>query len=134
MRKAGALLRETVRRGGGDGRGANSQLVTLGIERMQSSRWQKVAQLEDDLIDAYLAACDSAGEEVTHAGLLRYVGDQIKAERQKAVKEDVQESDTVEADIGEVVEQCTSETRDKRGRSCQEEEGRQVGNSFNYGG
>ena len=52
MRKAGALLRETVRP-----RGAGNRLLPDDIEKKQSSRWQKVAQIEDELSHRQARCC-----------------------------------------------------------------------------
>lgn len=39
---------------------------------MQSSRWQRVAQVPTRVINDHATRCDLAGDELTTAGLLRY--------------------------------------------------------------
>lgn len=60
---------------GGRGRKEKSHDVTflsdLGIERMQSSRFQKIAQLPDEEFEAWVSSCRDSGEELTQAAALR---------------------------------------------------------------
>ncbi len=71
-RQLGAMLPEVT---GGRGRKEKSHDVTflsdLGIERMQSSRFQKIAQLPDEEFEAWVSSCRESGEELTQAAALR---------------------------------------------------------------
>ena len=52
--------------------GATS-LNDFGIEKNQSSRFQKIARLPDDEFEAWIDDCRSSGEEMTQAAVLRLV-------------------------------------------------------------
>lgn len=47
------MLAGTVRRGGR----SNSQLESLGLDHNQSSRWQKLANIDDDTVFGYVGEC-----------------------------------------------------------------------------
>lgn len=78
-RKAGEMLAGMEKRDGGDAMKARSHDVTevsppslsdLGIDKMQSSRWQREAAVDDETFEAYLASCREEQREITQAGLL----------------------------------------------------------------
>ena len=46
-------------------------LDDLGIDKMQSSRWQKEASVSEDAFDEYLHECFEQSREVTQSGLLK---------------------------------------------------------------
>jgi N6-adenosine-specific RNA methylase IME4 len=46
-------------------------LSDLGIERMQSSRWQTIASLPEDVFEEYIQEVKAEGKELTSAGLVR---------------------------------------------------------------
>jgi hypothetical protein len=83
--KAGGILRDmkdTKQRAGSGGdytNGASSLNVTklqdLGVSRMQSSRWQKLSDIDPMIIDAYTRSARANGEEVTTTGLLHALHD-----------------------------------------------------------
>ena len=60
---------------GGRGRKEKSHDVTflsdLGIERMQSSRFQKIAQVPEEQFEEWICDCRALGEELTQAAVLR---------------------------------------------------------------
>ena len=65
---------------GGD-RKSQSQAVTLrdlGIERMQSSRWQQEAEVPDDEFEAYIERTKAAKEELSSEGVLRLIRQDAK--------------------------------------------------------
>lgn len=76
-RKAGEMLA-----GMDDSRGKNQHttkdgdsvlppsLSELGIDKQQSSRWQREASVDDETFEKYLLSCREPGREVTQAGLL----------------------------------------------------------------
>jgi ParB family chromosome partitioning protein len=76
-RKAGEMLAQMD-----DSRGKNQHkrkdgdsvlppsLDELGIEKQQSSRWQREAAVDEDTFLEYIFACQAEGREVTQAGLL----------------------------------------------------------------
>ena len=79
-RKAGEMLAVMDKRDGGDAMKARSHDVTevappslsdLGIDKMQSSRWQRASRVASDDFEAYLRDCQKHGREVTQAGLLK---------------------------------------------------------------
>ena len=69
-RKAGGILASTVRRGG-DAMAGSSAPLPEGITWSQSSRWQKLHRLDEELLAKYLQATAEHQEEVTVAGLMR---------------------------------------------------------------
>ena len=78
-RSMGKLLCEIDKRDGGDAMKARSHDATevvppslsdLGINKTQSSRWQREAAVNDETFDNYLAQCRQDGREITQAGLL----------------------------------------------------------------
>ena len=80
-RQLGRLIPETVQRGGDQRPEAKSHDVTLhqmGINNMQSSRWQLEATVPDEVFSKYVRETNDAGEEITSAGLQR-VARQIQA-------------------------------------------------------
>jgi phage N-6-adenine-methyltransferase len=46
-------------------------LDDLGIDKMQSSRWQREAKVDEETFEQYVTACTEKGVEVTQAGLLK---------------------------------------------------------------
>jgi hypothetical protein len=76
-RKAGEMLAVMEKnKGGGDQSTGNGvlpvpSLEDLGIEKMQSSRWQREAAVAEETFEEYLASCEADRREVTQAGLLK---------------------------------------------------------------
>jgi hypothetical protein len=75
-RKAGEMLAGMEKNPGTRNEpGGNSvlppKLEDLGIDKMQSSRWQRASRVEPDDFEAYLRDCQKQGREVTQAGLLK---------------------------------------------------------------
>jgi hypothetical protein len=78
-RKAGEMLAAMEKRDGGDAARARSHDVTelppsledLGIDKMQSSRWQREANVPEQKFEEYLTLCRDERREVTQAGLLK---------------------------------------------------------------
>jgi len=89
-RQLGVMLPE-VTGGKGGNKASNTMLLgDLGIERMQSSRFQKIAQLPDEEFESWVSGCREAGEEMTQAAALRlaseYLADPIgRPERELCV-------------------------------------------------
>ena len=74
-RDMGLMLPE-VTGGRGGNKASNTMLLgDLGIERMQSSRFQKIAQLPDEEFEAWVSSCRESGEELTQAAALRLAAD-----------------------------------------------------------
>jgi hypothetical protein len=48
------------------------RLTDLGITKSQSSRWQGVAAIPEDVFERYIAETDEASQEITTVGLVRY--------------------------------------------------------------
>ena len=76
-RRAGELLAVMEKNpGGGDRITGNGVLPVpslddLGIDKMQSSRWQREAKVDEETFEQYVTACTEKGVEVTQAGLLK---------------------------------------------------------------
>jgi hypothetical protein len=90
-RQLGAMLPEVTGGRGGDRKSSCSlQLDSLGIEKTQSSRFQKIAQLPDEEFETWVSGCRESGEEMTQAAALRlaseYLADPIgRPERELCV-------------------------------------------------
>lgn len=86
-RQLGAMLPEVT---GGSGRKERLQPATflsdIGIEKTQSSRFQKIAQLPDDEFEAWISTCREAGEEMTQAAALRVAADFLADPIERPVK------------------------------------------------
>ena len=75
-RKAGGLISSMEHMGrGGDRKSSNAmlldQLSDLGITKMQSTRWQQLARVSEELFTNYVAAVNRRSMEITATGLLR---------------------------------------------------------------
>ena len=74
-RKAGDMLREMQKhKGGRPSKTGNTLLPVLedlGITKIQSCRWQRLARVPQDSFAQYVASTNRLGEELTAAGLLR---------------------------------------------------------------
>lgn len=78
-RKAGKMLEVMDKRDGGDAMKARSHDATevgppslsdLGIDKTQSSRWQRESKVTDEVFEEYIVSCREERREVTQAGLL----------------------------------------------------------------
>lgn len=75
-RKAGAVLAGMELDKGAATERGNSMLPRLddlGISKMQSSRWQREAEIPEDVFAAHVARCNDDGIELTQAGVLALV-------------------------------------------------------------
>ena len=74
-RRAGELLKDTVRHQGGNPQLSDDATVgkTLpeSISRDQSSRWQEVASVSEEKLDKHIEQVKAQGEELTTAEVLR---------------------------------------------------------------
>jgi hypothetical protein len=76
-RRAGELLREMEKHPGGnpnlshDTTGYPPTLEDLGISRDQSSRWQTIASLPEEIFETHIEETKAQGEELTSAGVYR---------------------------------------------------------------
>lgn len=74
-RQIGEMLALSTGGKGGDRKSSNSKLLdplgNLGIGKMQSSRFQKVAQIPSDEFEEWISECRENGEEMTQAAALR---------------------------------------------------------------
>lgn len=73
-RKAGEML-AVMEKNKGSAVPTRSHDVTtlddLGIDKMQASRWQREASVDEDAFVEYIFACQAEGREVTQSGLLK---------------------------------------------------------------
>ena len=67
-RKLGRMLGETIEHGG-DPKSHDVTLSNLGIERMQSHRWQIEAGVPEEDFREYVAGCNEKAKEITSVGL-----------------------------------------------------------------
>src|SRR5262245_44118354 len=76
-RRMGEFLKENINHKGGGDRKSQSRDGTAirdlpeGVGKSQSSRWQKVAALPEEIFEDYLAESRRRGEECTTAGCIR---------------------------------------------------------------
>lgn len=75
-RKAGEMLAAMEKQGPGQYQRSHDVTVApslddLGIDKMQSSRWQREAKVPEEKFAEYIATCQEANQEVTQAGLLK---------------------------------------------------------------
>lgn len=90
---------------GGRGRKEKSRDVTfladLGIERMQSSRFQRMAELPDEQFEAWIASCRESGEEMTQAAALKLA----ERHKPKPVEPSIDEYESgAVSDLGELLQ------------------------------
>jgi N6-adenosine-specific RNA methylase IME4 len=83
-RRLGELLAALPKRHGARPADAGSHSVTpvstLGIGKMDSSRWQRIAAVPSEVFEEHIARSKDAGQELTTAGLLRLASQLRKAE------------------------------------------------------
>jgi len=71
-RQLGLMLPAVTGGKGGDRKSSCSlQLDFLGIEKTQSSRFQKIAQVPDEQFEEWICDCRATGDEMTQAAALR---------------------------------------------------------------
>jgi|688.fasta_scaffold63582_9 hypothetical protein len=71
-RQLGRMLPAVTGGKGGDRKSSNTMLLDrLGIERMQSSRFQRIAQVPDEQFEEWICDCRAVGDELTQAAALR---------------------------------------------------------------
>lgn len=70
-RKAGELLAGMDNRGRPVKGNATLPLASIGITKIQSSRWQRAATVPEDAFEKYLADADALGKEITTSGVLK---------------------------------------------------------------
>ena len=90
---------------GGSGRKEKLQDATflsdIGLEKTQSSRFQRIASLSDEQFEQWIASCRKAGEEMTQAAALK-LADKLKP---KKVEPGIDEYESgAVADLGELVQ------------------------------
>jgi N6-adenosine-specific RNA methylase IME4 len=101
-RQLGAMLPEVTGGRGGNRKSTNAMLVgDFGLTHMQSSRFQKIANLPEDQFEAWIASCRKSGEEMTQAAALKLAAKNKPENLEPSIDE--YESGAV-ADLGELVE------------------------------
>ena len=88
-KRIGEMLKETPKHEGGRPSENRLQDVTgfqtlkdLGIEKIQSHRWQTIASLPDDQFEQYVSDVKKSNEELTTTGILR-LARQVKSDKKK---------------------------------------------------
>lgn len=101
-RQLGAMLPEVVKRGGDRAKSHDVTLLSdLGIQKMQSSRFQRLAQLPDDTFEAWIASCRESGEEMTQAAALKLA----ERHKPKPVEPSIDEYESgAVSDLGELLQ------------------------------
>ena len=97
---------------GGSGRKEKSHDVTfladLGIEKMQSSRFQKIAQVPEEQFEEWICDCRAAGDELTQAAALRLAAEWTADPVEKPEQAPHEEmSDAIEKAVAKFVGQLT---------------------------
>lgn len=84
-RKAGEMLRKMEKNPGSKNLGGNTMLPpkmeSLGITKMQSSRWQLTSKVKESDFVQIVAECNEAKEELTQKRLLDFAKRTVKAEK-----------------------------------------------------
>lgn len=70
-RRAGELIAQFPKSEGGRGKTNDSMSLVYGIERHQSSRWQRIASLPDETFESYISSMLESRREVTTSGALK---------------------------------------------------------------
>lgn len=70
-RQLGLMLPAVTGGRGHNGVSCSVQLIDLGIEKTQSSRFQKIAQVPDEQFEEWICDCRATGDEMTQASALR---------------------------------------------------------------
>lgn len=73
-RRAGELLKETINHNGGRPEKNGNSVLPLhdfGLNKMQSSRFQTIARIPDEVFEAHIIETKTAKEELTSAGVMR---------------------------------------------------------------
>ncbi len=73
-RKAGELLAGMEKHNGDPRLHDATRLEELGINKTQSSRWQREASVPDEAFEKHIAECHEKGFELTQSGLLKLAG------------------------------------------------------------
>lgn len=103
------LMLPAVTGGRGHNGVSNTMLLTdLGIERMQSSRFQKIAQVPDDQFEEWICNCRATGDELTQAAALR-LADECTADPVEKPEQPAHEemADAIEKAVAKFVGQLT---------------------------
>jgi N6-adenosine-specific RNA methylase IME4 len=79
-RRLGELLAGMPKHNGDPRSHDVTRLADLGIGKMDSHRWQRIAAVPEETFEAHLAHTCAAGEELTTAGVLRLAAQVRKAE------------------------------------------------------
>lgn len=111
MRKAGEMLAVTVWRGG-----PKSQRATLphGIDKHESSRWQRLAGMPERVFERYCAQCAKDKVELTQAGFVEFFLSQNKAAKKAAVAASEPAPEVAETDLANVVAAATRDAEPVR--------------------
>jgi len=103
------LMLPAVTGGRGHNGVSNTMLLTdLGIERMQSSRFQKIAQVPEEQFEEWICNCRATGDELTQAAALRLAAECTADPAQKKEQPPHEEmADAIEKAVAKFVGQLT---------------------------
>ena len=103
------LMLPAVTGGRGHNGVSNTMLLTdLGIERMQSSRFQKIAQVPEEQFEEWICDCRAAGDELTQAAALRLAAEWTADPVEKPEQPPHEEmADAIEKAVAKFVGQLT---------------------------
>jgi hypothetical protein len=108
-RQLGLMLPAAIKRGGDRAKSHDVTLLAdLGIERMQSSRFQKIAQVPDEQFEEWICDCRATGDELTQAAALRLAAECTADPVQKKEQPPHEEmADALEKAVAKFVGQLT---------------------------
>ena len=107
-RQLGLMLPAVIRRGGDKAKLQDATLLELGIEKTQSSRFQKIAQVPEEQFEEWICDCRAAGDELTQAAVLRLAAECAADPVEKPEQAPHEEmSDAIEKAVAKFVGQLT---------------------------
>jgi hypothetical protein len=118
-RQLGAMLPEVVRKGGDKAKSHDVTLLSdLGIERMQSSRFQKIASVPDDEFESWIEDCRAGGQEMTQAAAIRLAAAGVEQVEHAAMPVHEQLSEAIEKVVSRFVGRLTTKGEFAAVRDC----------------
>jgi N6-adenosine-specific RNA methylase IME4 len=107
QRKCGELLAEMGEKRGGNQKtkSHNDTLQAVGINKSQSSRWQKIASIPDDAFESHIAQVKESEDKNLTASALLKLSKQFTNKQQKPAPSFVQQGESIVAtDLNDLIE------------------------------